>query len=628
MLHAAARGGEAENVESSIAAGADLEVQDFWGLSALHSAALAGHAEVLEMLLQKRASIDAKSDRGQTALHLAATDGHEVAVSLLLAHGADVLSSTAYGNKPLELARRRGARGAACQQRIRDDIALRSQRAAAEAEDLRQQMRMVEEMRERLGVQLGCTQEGGSKASGRSPTDAPTLLAGQRPKTPQKQSTENFEDASYWKYVSLSVAEIRAGCQDPSSRAFFREPSGEGDPFAWTGSLVAASPLPPPDPDDWEFVAGKELAARVEDDKRKRREMEPTGAAELGAVEDDLEAELLNMVMDVAVDEGTGRPQNEWDDLVAKLSEPEGSWDWSKIEVLEKRREETEKKTPGVFAVSASTPSSKKRGAVVFRQGDIIGPLGGVLRRRVRYEQLYYVGRQWMLHDPLAHEFRIRAKTADLKIEPVVLDIAAGAAQNRLRYLADYRNDPLGLKHIGVLSVEIDSFMPERGSMPRPCSPRSKPMPTLDEESLAENGYPASEARSQPRSQSPSYPATPMTAGAPSSTLSNASGELPGANVNLVEVHVKGWPYVFAVANRKIHAGEELTIDYGDEHWDASRFVLARLREIGELGRQIVRGSGGASNVEEGSEGGSQIAEEPVFSIRPRKPMKRANSKR
>merc|ERR1712217_304726 len=130
------------------------------------------------------------------------------------------------------------------------------------------------------------------------------------------------------------------------------------------------------------------------------------------------------------------------------------------------------------------------------------------------------------------------------------------------------------------------------------------------------------------RSQPPSYPATPM--GAPSSTTSAASGGgLPGANITLVEVHVKGWPYVFAVASRKIYSGEELTIDYGDEHWDASRFVLARLRNISELGREIVRGasSQGAVIGDEGLDAGSQTVEEPLFTFKARKPMKRANSK-
>merc|ERR1712083_714618 len=97
--------------------------------------------------------------------------------------------------------------------------------------------------------------------------------------------------------------------------------------------------------------------------------------------------------------------------------------------------------------------------------------------------------------------------------------------------------------------------------------------------------------------------------------------------VNLVEVHVKGWPYVFAVAKRKIYAGEELTIDNGDEHWDASKFALARLREIADLGRQVVRGPNGATDTcpLAAEEEGKKEPEEPEpFTMRPRKPMRRA----
>eukprot|EP00971_Amphidinium_carterae_P281403 5586922-Amphidinium_carterae.1 len=37
------------------------------------------------------------------------------------------------------------------------------------------------------------------------------------------------------------------------------------------------------------------------------------------------------------------------------------------------------------------------------------------------------------------------------------------------------------------------------------------------------------------------------------------------------EVECDGWPYVFAVAQQDIHAGEELTVDHGDVYWAAKR---------------------------------------------------------
>merc|ERR1712176_811664 len=98
-----------------------------------------------------------------------------------------------------------------------------------------------------------------------------------------------------------------------------------------------------------------------------------------------------------------------------------------------------------------------------------------------------------------------------------VLDLAAGASQNRLRYLADFRNDPLSLHHIGELSFEIAARnAPKRAPMPRPCSPRSAP-PHEEVNSTIGNAYPAAVPSSLP----PSYPVTPMMGGAPSSTMSS-----------------------------------------------------------------------------------------------------------
>merc|ERR1712232_1329289 len=85
----------------------------------------------------------------------------------------------------------------------------------------------------------------------------------------------------------------------------------------------------------------------------------------------------------------TGRTPEAWSQFVADLLSPEGTWDWSRVEVRERYREKGLGKTPGVFAVRSKAEHAELN-APVFRRGDIVGPLGGTVRRRTRYDQLYY----------------------------------------------------------------------------------------------------------------------------------------------------------------------------------------------------------------------------------------------
>jgi len=59
-----------------------------------------------------------------------------------------------------------------------------------------------------------------------------------------------------------------------------------------------------------------------------------------------------------------------------------------------------------------------------------------------------------------------------------------------------------------------------------------------------------------------------------------------GANTTWAEVLIDGYPHVFVVATRQITAGEELTVDYGEEYWASQRAMLTRLLEIGRLGHE------------------------------------------
>ena len=85
----AARVGDLASAKMLVAAGANVNDADSWGVSAMVLAAHSGFTELVEFLLDKGA--DANSAKaGFTALHIAIMRRDEKMVSALLAHGADV----------------------------------------------------------------------------------------------------------------------------------------------------------------------------------------------------------------------------------------------------------------------------------------------------------------------------------------------------------------------------------------------------------------------------------------------------------------------------------------------------------------------------------------------------------
>lgn len=240
-------------------------------------------------------------------------------------------------------------------------------------------------------------------------------------------------------------------------------------------------------------------------------------------------------------------------------------------------------------------------GDIVFKGGQVVGPLGGVLRRLSRYEELYYSERKWVLHDPACYELSLRIQTTELKLETLCLDLRAGPGQNRLRYLTDSRPDPLGLR--ALLQMELDagpkSVLPPRNRMPRP---RSRP------------GSPDN----SPYGREKDVVNMPIT---PQSMQAAPDDRGKGANVTLAEVLVDGYPYVFVVATRSITAGEELTVDYGEDYWASQRAMLTRLLEIGRLGHETV------VRVKAEDKKGQADDEDPAFELPQRNPMRRVTSK-
>jgi len=72
-----------------LANGANVDLQDEQGRTALHIEALAGNADGVQMLLENNAASNIQDSLGQTPLHLSAKRGHLNVVKLLLDFGAD-----------------------------------------------------------------------------------------------------------------------------------------------------------------------------------------------------------------------------------------------------------------------------------------------------------------------------------------------------------------------------------------------------------------------------------------------------------------------------------------------------------------------------------------------------------
>ncbi len=68
--------------------GANLDVKDGGGWTALHYAADQGYKEIMEYVISKGADINAKAYKGETAMSLAEEKGHTEIVELLRKHGA------------------------------------------------------------------------------------------------------------------------------------------------------------------------------------------------------------------------------------------------------------------------------------------------------------------------------------------------------------------------------------------------------------------------------------------------------------------------------------------------------------------------------------------------------------
>ena len=98
----AAHLGLTEIVKLLLEKGADVNVEDGDGGTALHRAACMGHEAVARQLLENGADVNARrEDNVWTPLREAAGSGHEAVVRLLLDRGADVEAKNGYGETAL-----------------------------------------------------------------------------------------------------------------------------------------------------------------------------------------------------------------------------------------------------------------------------------------------------------------------------------------------------------------------------------------------------------------------------------------------------------------------------------------------------------------------------------------------
>lgn len=105
-LHSAAALGQLQVVDLLLNHRAEVNAQDWRGLTPLINAVHGGHGPVVERLLKAGARVDVLPAEGPTALLAAVHAGRIAIVRLLLDAGASPTQPDAFGTRPLDAARR------------------------------------------------------------------------------------------------------------------------------------------------------------------------------------------------------------------------------------------------------------------------------------------------------------------------------------------------------------------------------------------------------------------------------------------------------------------------------------------------------------------------------------------
>jgi putative CocE/NonD family hydrolase len=112
-LHLAAAGGNAEQIASLLAQGADVNAKDGQGRTPLHHAVKSGGKEPVRMLVEAGADVQALDKDDVTPLHAAAESGNKDVVEILVANGADINTKDKWLWSPLHYAAWKGHRDVA-----------------------------------------------------------------------------------------------------------------------------------------------------------------------------------------------------------------------------------------------------------------------------------------------------------------------------------------------------------------------------------------------------------------------------------------------------------------------------------------------------------------------------------
>jgi ankyrin repeat protein len=107
------KGEHPEKIQAFLELGADVNVRDYKGKTALHRAATAGFLASMDTLLAHGAIIDAADEKGETPLFDAVRAGRVEAVAMLLERGADPEAQNGKGESVVAVASRMRKEGAA-----------------------------------------------------------------------------------------------------------------------------------------------------------------------------------------------------------------------------------------------------------------------------------------------------------------------------------------------------------------------------------------------------------------------------------------------------------------------------------------------------------------------------------
>lgn len=100
-LHNAIRAGEALMVKTLVAAGADVNMPNRYGVTPLHLCAAIGDLESMRLVRENHALASLPDTYGFTAMHAASRAGHTLVLEQLLQWGMDVNVKDSFGNTPL-----------------------------------------------------------------------------------------------------------------------------------------------------------------------------------------------------------------------------------------------------------------------------------------------------------------------------------------------------------------------------------------------------------------------------------------------------------------------------------------------------------------------------------------------